>query len=243
MKKLLIFLLIVVILCVVPTVLVLGYFGFIPGISKAMKTNANRDLGIVYSEENYTKVEKELALKWEALPEASDKTAEYKGKKLINDSFTSEFLTAALMVNAKRLKAAPYTSAQVRINNDGTAEGSMLFTVPRIKEYATYLGIPAKDVEEGLKLINMGGAQEIPVYLKGTFNVKNNDLTVNITNAEIGRFPVPTSFVTEYQGLIEELIEERFKSIPNVNIESAEIIEGKLKVKGTIPEEIRTKVE
>jgi len=121
MKKLMKMVVTLIVLLVVGAVLVLGYLGFVPGLSSVFGSDKPRDLGVTYTAQDKASFDQKIGGTFQTMTEpASDgKTLVFTDKKTaVNKSFTQEELTARLA--AAEWKYMPLSSPQLRIKDDGS---------------------------------------------------------------------------------------------------------------------------
>lgn len=236
MKFLIKLFLVVSILLIISGILILGYYGLIPGVSTLFASNKPRDLGITYSEQDLTNALEKGALKSEALSatKTPSESIKYSGQMSIQNTFSDKEITA--LVNSRNWIYYPISNTQVKFNPDGTGEVSATLLKDRIAGYTQAFGLTQEGlaiVMDKLKLIPVNP----PIYAKGKFEVKNNQLTlVDIQKIEIGRFSIPTNLINDNKKYLIAAAEERIKSTPGCQINAATINNGKLYFDGTLPE-------
>ena len=121
-----------IIAIIVIAILVVGYLGFIPGVSDLMGTNKPRDLGVKYSEANYASGLAKVPGAQVINPEYLCVTCAYTstGSIPVKTSFSNEEFTS--MINKRNSKVGPLREGQFKFNADGTVEASGLIVDPRI---------------------------------------------------------------------------------------------------------------
>lgn len=219
---------------VVLIILVLGYFGFVPGLSNVLGANKPKDLGVKYTEADLKAGREMTGVSLETLASTteSDKSLEFSGSKSISGTYTNEIITA--MINGAQYKYYPITNAQVKISDDGTIETSGNFNINKAVAWSNTLG---GDKSLGEKAQSyMGKVLSNPsFYLKGKMSVVNNQISLNIESAKISRFNAPKSIIDKYQGQLADFVEERIANIPEMKINSAKFEGGKMVLDGSYP--------
>ena len=216
---------------IVLIVLVLGFFGFVPGLSNILGANKPKDLGVKYSEADLAAGRAMTGVTLEAMP-ATDKSLAFSGSKSISGTYTNEIITA--MINGAKYKYYPITNAQVKISDDGTIETSGNFNISKAVVWSNTLGGDKGLGEKAQSYI--GTVSSNPsFYLKGKMTVVNNQITLNIDSAKISRFNAPKSIIDQYQGQLADFVGQRIANIPGMNINSAMFAGSKMVLDGSYP--------
>ncbi|HIH32457.1 TPA: hypothetical protein HA235_07170 [Candidatus Woesearchaeota archaeon] len=74
-------------------------------------------------------------------------------------------------------------------------------------------------------------------YYKGDYSIVDGKLEGSMTELKVGPMKVPDDWVDNNEDFINEFVEDRLNSA-GMKVESAKFTDGKLDIKGTIPEEI-----
>lgn len=220
----------IVIFLVVP-VLILGYLGFIPGLSQIFGANKPRDLGIKYTEADRLSAYTKNGV--EGLPLISSDSAaiKYEGKKDLNVSFTQEELTA--LNNSVTWKYYPVSNLQIKFNPDGTGEASGILHIKKILPYIS-LTHSTKEVEEAMGKYNI--SFDTPFYLKGSIKIVDNKVSFIGQQIQVGRITIPANLVADNIPALEDFAEKRITAVPNLSIKSFNLDGGKANFSGTVPE-------
>lgn len=236
MKSLLKLLFFLVLIFVVVPVLVLGYLGAIPGLSKVFGSDSPRDLGVVYSKMNADSFDARSGMTRETLPEGASPTESirYEGRQDLNTSITSEEASALVKVRAEAWKYFPVSSAQIKFGADGTTEVSGMTSQTRLLGYFTAIGYPTEMVQKAMEKVGVLKG-EFPFYIKGAGSVTDNKLTMNISKIEVGRLPISGSIILANKSQLINLAEKRMGSIPGFFAKSVKVTDGRLYFEGTIP--------
>lgn len=226
------------ILIIIAIPLTLGYFGLIPAISKVLGTNKPRDLGKTFNQEVYNKTFEKANCTKANLEPSNDYpySVKYEDFHEVEISFSDDELTS--VANSYDYKDACLTSVQIRINPDGSAEGSGIFSTPALVNYLINIGIPAQGIATAMEKYPIPKHQ-LPFYVKGTGSVINNQINMDLSSLELGRIPVPQSIISTYQQPLADFIENQiFKLAPDTNMEKVTLENGKLNYKGKLPGKI-----
>ena len=235
MKK---FLLIIIVL-----LLILGgiaaYFGFIPGLSNTFAKQV--DLGIENDPQLNIDLKNKIGLQFnipeEELP--TEKEIVYEGSLEIEESLTSEQVTSVLNTVKSELAYMPFSNVQIRINEDGTTEASFNLNIETTVNEARKLGYTEEQIEKGKKYIGALG-DSVNMYAKLSFDISNDELTVNPYAFRIQNFNVPSAITKLVAEVGSNAIEDRLSQVPNLYIESLKQVGDRLNFKGTIPGSVST---
>jgi len=219
-------------------VFVLGFLGFVPGLSAVLGANKAKNLGIKYTDaDKITAVEK-LQVKYGQLSaNASEKGLVLKGFHPVDKFFTSQELTALADTRQKQFGLFPFKNVQIRVNPDGTVEGSGILEFNTALDYLQQLGVPLDQVNKAIDKFKILRG-ELPVYLKVSGGVVNNTSNIIVQSAEIARIPIPQALVNQYgpslNNLVEDIVAQRK---PHYDIKSLKVEEGKIHFVGSSPDE------
>jgi hypothetical protein len=217
---------------IIISVLALGYFGFIPGLSDLMASNKPKDLNIKYSVSDIASAQTKsqvLLKEVSTLPVATPLV--FEGKQDVTNNFTSTELTA--LIAGARWQYYPVSNVQVRANADGSAEISGNLNVSILPSYFSSFGVSSNDVNIAISYLKIQGKPSF--YLKGTASVTNNQVMFNPTSAVIGRLPIPQNLIATGAPYLARVAQNRINSIPNLYIRNFSIGNGTFKFDGTVP--------
>ena len=229
-----------IILVIVAGILVLGYLGFIPGLSTLMGADKTKDLGIHYTKADYDSSLKKAGVTVEVMKNPGGQiknSLAYSGKVAVKTDFTQEELSSRL--NFAQWRYMPVSNTQLKINNDGTVEFSANILMDRLPGFVSYESMgkyTMADITKGMNFINLIKVNP-PFYLKFKAEVGNNKLFVSIQEATIGKFNIPLTTVRADE-TVTSVFQSIISHIPNFYAQSAAFSEGKLHFEGTLPEKI-----
>lgn len=229
MKKLLKFLVISFLVLVVGIVLVLGYFGFMPGVSTLFGSNKPRDLGVKHTAQDLAQAQEKLGGQTIVVPK-DDPFQQMKASSgsPVNATLTQEEYSAHVE------KIHPVSDIQIKFSGS-TFEMSGRVDKSRIPAFIRTWGIADVSDEEILGIVNKYFPGDINFYLAGSGGAKNNDLTLDLTKVELGRIPIP---VDQAEKVLEAYSETLFKQFPGFWVEDSTIQDGKLTFKGSVVKEL-----
>lgn len=225
-------LIIIAVVIIVP-ILILGYLGFVPGLSTLFGSDKPRDLGVTHTQQDYVTVYAKAGVKYSSLPAdtAASQSIQYIGSKPVNQEFTQSELTAR--IDSSKWKYQPITDAQVKINPDGTVESSGMVKVANIDAFTSTHGIDSAPIKTALGALSVVSS-EVPYYAKGTGSVINNQVNAHFTEVDLGRLGVPAFTDSEADSAIEQVLSH----VNGLSVKSATFSNGKLSFDGTMPAEI-----
>lgn len=232
----------VLVFIVIP-VFVLGYLGFVPGLSSLMGATKARDLGVRYTEADYVSYQTKTGgqfLDYVNAPTnllSPGKKTIFANPEYMNVSLTQEEITAA--INLIGWSWMPLANAQVRLG-DGTIEISGNLNVDQISNFVDFIGGVGYDQASIDNALSWGKrlAGNPPVYIKAAVSVTNNVLNMNVEQVKVGRLSVPMDIAGKVlnSGTVNAL-----DNTYGLNTESATISSDQLHFVGTSPTTIYVK--
>ncbi len=221
---------------VVIAVLILGYFGLIPGVSRIFGSDKPKDLGATFTQDDFNTGRSKTGTKYVLLPSdlSPEESLKYSGTKVVKTSFTDKELTA--LIHNRPWKYFPVKDVQLKIHEDGMAEASGVILVDRIIPCLKAFGVDSDQAESAMKRVGFLKTNP-PFYIKGTGSIINNEIELDIKKLEIGRLPVPLElglFPISNEDIIN-FIEARLKTVSGLSIKSLTLKGGKLFFDGTLP--------
>jgi hypothetical protein len=236
-------LIIVLAIILIPT-LVLGYMGFVPGLSDIMGSNRPRDLGVRYTQADLNSMMAKNGVQDVVLADTSipEQSLSFSGSKPLKNSFTEAELTAR-MNDYTKVKYNAVSDMQLRINADGTTEISGRIDLNGAEDCAAAFGMPKQDFDklkpylDKAKVLNPKPA----FYAKGTVKIVNNQLSMDADRVEIGKLPLPME-----QMPMDAVVRESETILANVeglNIKSLEFKDGKMNFDGTVPAKVSAAIK
>lgn len=239
----------------VGAVLVLGYLGYIPGLSDLMGANRPRDLGITYTEADRSAARAKSQLEYEALPAntAPAQSLQRSGTRSVTTAWSSAEMTA--LMNDRPWKYWPIRNVQLRINNDGTAELSGVVMRDKLSGYGQAIGVPQAVIDGVVKLLPPNPA----FYVKAKTSLTNNTVSdFDIQSVSLGHVSIPVDTLlahhtigsparaqaadiatelNKYSGkkaAIVGFINQRLSQIPGFFAKRAYFSDGKLNFDGSL---------
>lgn len=194
-------------------------------------------LGVRYTTEDLKAAQQKLGITREALPApVNGKTLIVSGSHSVDKMFTSSELTALADNRYKDYAYFPFRNVQIRVNSDGTVEGSATVGFSDAVRYLVALGVSQKDIEEAAKKFKIPNAT-MPVYLKASGSITNNISSIIVTDAKIANIPVPKNLIDTYAPAMNPLVESVIKARqPSYRVDTLEVLDGAVHFKGTSPD-------
>ena len=220
---------------VIIAVLVLGYLGFVPGVSNIFGSNKPKDMGVTYTAADYASAHARNGTTHSVLPAGSVPSITFSESHQVNTVYTQAEINALL--NNRQWTNYPLKDCQLKINPDNTVELSGIIIMNRLKGY-----------EKALNLNDMGTILDYLKYFPGdpAFYAKGNIEVVNgqIVNTEISEFKVGNlNFTKQIQDNLPGLINNVYSEIaayPGFSITTLKFTNGKVQFVGTLPDSART---
>jgi len=239
MKKFLITFTVIIVILLLIIGGIASYFGFIPAFSKTFVKRV--DLGVKNDPQLSLDLRKKSGVQFNILENElpTNKEVVYEGVLNIEETLTSQQVTSILNTVKTQHSSIPFSNVQIRINNDGTGEASFDLDIETTVNEAKKLGYSDEDIEKGKKYLGVLG-DSVYVYAKLSFDISNDELTVNPYAFRIQNFNVPSSIMKMVADTGSNAIEDRLAQVPNLYIESLRQVGEKLNFKGTIPQSLRT---
>ncbi|MBU1110400.1 hypothetical protein KKB83_02195 [Patescibacteria group bacterium] len=240
MKLLVKILLIGIAVILLTVVLILGYYGFMPGVSSLFGSNKPRDLSITYSTSDLSSAKDKSKITEGVLTGnfTPAQSIEYSGQNEVSLQLTSAELTASL--NDQSWKYFPLSNSQIKFNDDNTVEFSALLLKNRLPGYLEAIGATADTTAQVLKNLKYLPANP-PIYLKFFAEGENNTVSkLTIYQAQVGRFTAPNSLIERYTDDFAHLVEKRLSIIPKFDMKEAKVENNIFKFNGTLFESFAT---
>ena len=228
----------IVIIIVFLIVFIIGYLGFVPGLSTIMGTNKPIGLGVLVNKESLSSADKKVNISHLAVTgQAPDgKNIKYEGTHNADLSLSSVEISSLLQSGGWEFSEA-VTDMQIKMNKDGKVEASALVNIDKLEKYLDNTGlVNTKDFKTYTDKIKVF-EKTTPIYLAGTGEVVNNKVKLNLDNVKVGRLPIPMN--NESSGYLVQLFEKRINSIPGFRVDSAKIENSQLNFKGSLPDGVK----
>lgn len=243
MKKILIILLCIPLVLILAAVLVLGYFGFIPGLSSIMGSNKPKDLGVRYSAQDFNNYKtKDKYQHIETNSTAPGKSLEYSGQIEVADIFSQEEITSR--INYSRWKYIPLTNFQIRFPSEDTIEFSgnlMLDRFPGFIEEVEEGKYSKEEIQKFMKYLDFTLTNP-PIYAEAKVSITNNKADIDIEKLQLGRFNVDVN-KNSFSENLEDAVEKIFSQVPGFYAKSVKFTPAGMYFEGTKPEKATVLVE
>lgn len=231
-------LLVVLLVCALVILLVAGWFGAVPGISRLMGATKAQDLGVRYTAADMQSYTNKTGIQFADFASAPP-NPNRPGKKLIfgdpktvdSLSLTQSEITAA--VNNLDWKSMPLSNVQVKFG-DGTVEVSGNLNTANIASFVHFIGgVGYSDskvdtaVRWAQRFLN-----NAPVYVNASISATNDQLSFQLHDAKVGRLAIPQNIASDVlrTGLTNAIV-----NADNYEIKSASFSPGTFTFSGTYP--------
>ena len=170
------------------------YLGMTP-LSKFFGTG-QQDLGITVTKAETQAAMQKIGTEIVALPANTpdDQGFKLEGRKPADFTMNSQELSAHS--NNRPWKNYPLKNVQIKIQPDGTIEGSAMLIIDKAMPYAMGLGYSEAQIRDAMKKYSIPPFT-VPIYVKGKGNVLDNQATVAASFVKIGGITVPQETVEQ----------------------------------------------
>lgn len=228
-----------IVVVVVIGVLVLGYLGFVPGLSKLMGANKPANLGTTFTAADYSSAIQKSGIQINnnlANTYLPDSAKVYGPPKQVSVDLTPSEIVAFLNTKPQPPEFA-FKDLDMRINADNSIEMSSILLLDVI---ANNPNIPA-EVKSALASVNEAGLKEVPVYVKADASVVNGKLNIDAETIKVGKISIPTEQINDAQSQINSYFLTLQSYTPGISIQNAGVVNGKLHFDGTVPSSVGLK--
>lgn len=171
-----------------------------------------KDLGVTFTEEDYWRAVEKAGTEWPEPPAEGEDWENtevvYSGSKPVDATFTSAEVSALL--SNSHMGDWPIGEMQVRFGDDGAVEMSGI---------VTYQGTP------------------YPVYVDADASVSGRTISGSIDSAQVLGIDVPAEYLPAGERYGLGLLNDRLARVEGLDIRSADIVDGQLRLTGTVPAE------
>lgn len=223
-KRVLIFFAVVIVLVVG----VAAYFGFVSGVSTLFGSNKPRDLGVVSTPVHLDSVQAKLGQQF--VTPAADPHAQLE----LSPSNQVDVVISQEEYSQHITRLHPLGEVQVKFTGD-TFEASGRLERSRIPAFVRTLGVSGVSDTEILEFIDDWIPFDPVFYFVGSARGANDDVTISLTRAEIGRFPVSSDTASQ---ILEGYLESVLESVPGFSIDELTIADGMMHFNGTATAEV-----
>jgi hypothetical protein len=229
---------IVIVSLILIAVLVLGYIGFVPGLSDIMGANNPKDLGVTYTPTDLQNANTKLGVTIKTLPptDIGADSLTRTGEKTLTTSFTSSELTALINDHSEKWKYYPIKNVQINIHDDGEVEVSGVLQTDRFNGFADAVGI-SESTRTTIRPYLSYVAGNPSIYIKGTLQVSNKHAQSNIEELQIGKLTIPADQLKTLEPYLQQFIQDRANG-KIIQINTASFSGGSANVDVTVPQEV-----
>ena len=218
---------------------VVGYLGFMPGVSNLFGSNKAKDLGVTFTAADLASAKAKIGRAVTDLPSNLEgiNSIKFSGSNAIKAAFTSAEMTA--LFNDKQYKYFPLKDVQIKFNADGTTEMAAKLIKSRIEGLTQALGIAADDVKtitDYVKFVPTDPA----IYVKGKLSVVNGKISQAVSSFTVGKLDF-TKQVQDNASSISSWFQDHILTIPGTTVKSLSVAAVKLSFDGSLPNVARSK--
>ena len=192
---------------------VAGYYIYGPDIFSKMNTPNPNEPGNRLTEKDLDSAKQKL-----------------KSKSNVNIELTAAEI-AAFRAECKS-DILPLTNIEFNTSADGITEITGIIDADRLKSILSEKGAAMEQNDKLLGIIRVD--QDVPAYIKGKFEIKNNNASIDVEQLEIDWMPIPRFLYRNKMGKVEEYIEEILNR-QKYNITSLTFANDKVHYEGYIP--------
>jgi hypothetical protein len=219
-------------------------FGILPPLDQMLGFNKARDLGIRYSGIDVMKIHDSIGTKTTIMKSASSPNKDvndkftsdagiiFEGQKQVKYSLNSEELSA--LANSP-WKYFPLSELQIKIGGNGIVEAAAMVKINKMISFAQVLGATDEQVKEAMRNMNIP-ERDIPIYVKGTFIVKEGEAEINPEKISIGIINMPKQMIDKVTPSVTESVNSIINGFPGFYIKSLSFNKEKMNFEGTVPE-------
>ena len=219
-------------------VLILGYYGFVPGVSNIMGSNNPRNLGVSYTDSDLNSANTKTMIIINELSDTvpdSDSIA-FSQIQETSNTLTSSEVTALMNYHSDEWRNYPVEKIQVRIGSSGDVELSCVIRKDRLKGFADAMGYPEDIRAQVRPYINL-----VPVnpalYLEGSVEVDNGVVYLSLSKAELGRLSLPANYLSEGSMGLEAFFQDILDR-PEIGLSNVSFSNGDVYFEGIYPHSV-----
>lgn len=224
---------------VIVAVLVIGYFGFLPGVSNVFGSNQPKDLGVTYMIADYQSAHARNGTSHTELPSGTipENSIQFSGQHPVDTTYTQSEFNA--LINNRQWQYYPLKQCQLKIHQDGTLEFSGIVIVSRIKGYMQALGVSEnslKTITNYLKYIPGNAA----FYAKGRFEIINGQIiNTELTTFKVGNLNLTNQMKNNLSSIISGVYSQ-MDAYPGLTVKTLTFNNGQVQFEGTLPDSARS---
>ncbi len=221
---------------VLATALILGFLGFLPGLTEFLGADRAVSLGVEYEALDAALAQEKTGVSVGELS-ATDfllTSLQYSGSHSVEAVFNERELTA--LANAGSWQHYPLENVQIRLNPDNSVEISGLLKSERLVDYLELTGESPGMTAQVLKVINLS-QRKIPFYLLVQVAVLDDQVDLNLKKVSLGRLAIPRSFLEKNETSFESFIQNKMFFVKGLSIKSLTVKDGEVSFVGTLPNE------
>jgi hypothetical protein len=188
---------IALVVCLVLAALIFfGLLGYVPGLSALLGANKPRDLGVTYTEADFTAARGKSQLEYVELPANTPaaESVQRSGSRAVTTSWTSAEATS--LMNDRPWRYWPLKDTQLKINDDGTAELAGIVVREKLKGYAAAIGVPQAVTDKIGGLLPANAA----FYVKAKTSLTENKVSdFDVQSVYLGKIAIPVETLLSFR--------------------------------------------
>ena len=223
---------------VVVVVLVIGYFGFMPGVSNIFGSNQPRDLGVKYTAADYASAHAKNGTTHTVITSSTspENSIKFSGSHPVNTVYTQAEFNAE--INNRQWEYYPLEKCQLRINPDNTVEFTGIIKMDRVKGYMQALKVSDSNMRTVMEYL-----QKVPTdpafYTKGTLEIANSKIvTSQISDFKVGNVSLTDQVRQETPNIVNAAYGQ-INAYPGFTVKTLKFSGGKVQFEGTLPDSAR----
>ena len=224
---------------IVVAVLVLGYFGFVPGISDVFGSNKPKDLGVTWTIADYNSAHAKNGTTHTILTDGQtpQDSIRFSGQHPVNTTYTQAEFNA--LINYRQWEYYPLKDCQFKINPDKTVEFTGIIITSRVRGYMEALGTGENNLEtvtNYLKYIPGNAAFDV----KGRFEIINGQIVnTDLTTFKIGNLNLTNQMQDNLPAIVNGAYSQ-MNAYPGFKVNTLTFNNGQVQFNGTLPDSART---
>lgn len=164
----------------------------------------------------------------------------YSGEIDVDVTMDNDQVNAWISTYANEWADMPFESPQFVANEDGTMEGSAMLSLEKAIGFAKYLGYSDEEIEKAKSFVSWFDGS-MPVYVKGNGSIIDDQISLDISDAQIAFYSPPQSLLDGAEKVLESIYPKIREVAPALSIESLTNEGGEMKFVGAIPQTVEYK--
>ena len=164
----------------------------------------------------------------------------FEGGIELDHTFTQKEINSWIAGWEKDWSDLPFRNSQIRINSDGTVEASSSISVFVAESFGKMLGYTQEDINKAKSYLPFI-PDLLPLYAKGSATITQNSAVYDIQNFKVGGITLPSLLNAPLATLLED-ITTRIRNLSDyTNVKEAIVTPEGVKFVGTVPASVSIK--